>query len=133
MAENLKPFSFESGLSGFNNFLEFPDDKKAIVLHSLETASIPSGNVLYKARELGSHFEWLIECAYGDAADDFAHAIDPSFKGWMEADLDTKNSEETIRLRSAYYGMIRLYDSAQIAKGVSEIKRLKLVAETNQT
>jgi hypothetical protein len=127
MVENPMPFGPESGLLELNAILEIPEDRRRVAVETMEKIdNWLLGEVdLYQARQKpGGNI--LIEWTYGDAADHFAKAIDPSWKGYYEIGQED-NCKETGKIRRVFYDMIRLYSSEEVIKGAAEIRRLGIV------
>lgn len=125
-----QPFNLESGLYGFNMFLQFPEDKREVVAAALETISqyhIPTDAELMYSRDDGP-MATRVGRAYSDAADVFAKAIDPTFKASWERTLAEPNLPETEELRGLFYLMIRPYSSTQILDAAKKIKELSLAS-----
>ncbi|MBI2010459.1 MAG: hypothetical protein HYS86_04805 [Candidatus Chisholmbacteria bacterium] len=132
MTEPLHPFSTESGLSPLNALSEFPDEIRPLVVKALDLAakySLPSDDRLYNAQRVGGGASMSIENAYGDAADIFAKALNPSYKGWGEKKIGETNPEDVEALRDKYYWMIRTLSAGQIMKGLRLLQEQGLTFE----
>jgi hypothetical protein len=96
-----------------------PSEDRQGVLDGLMIAAkyAPTVDETYRAHQIGSYAEMVLENRYGDLADFYASLIDKNFQPRSVLD----NDPQTVNKRIAFYRMIRTLTYDQIDKGVKAI------------